>query len=895
MDAARWRSAKELLQAVLDRPPEERSAFLDAACPADTELCREVAALVDAEAAAGARFDGSPIAAALGSEGTQQSSNPPEQIGPYRLLRELGRGGMGTVFLAERRNADFRQQVAIKLLQPSLGSGAVVDRFRKERRILASLNHPNIARLLDGGTTDDGLPYVVMEYVDGEAIDRWCAARGASTDERARLFRQVCAAVHYAHQNLVVHRDLKPSNILVTADGTPKLLDFGIAKLLDPENRDTDLTLSARPMTPEYASPEQVRGEAITTASDIYSLGVLLYQLLARRLPYRIERDASIAEVMRIVSEEVPAPPSTAAGKRLGAPTEPAPLAVSTDLDAIVLQCMRKDPARRYPSADQLSEDLRRYLAGLPVLARRDAIGYRARKFVRRHRAGVAAAALAGLALVLTASVAVQQARLAKRQRLRAEQRFADVRQLANSFLFEFHDAIQDLPGSTAARELVVRKALEYLDRLALEPQGNGGETGADRGLLTELATAYQRVGDVQGMPYRASLGHTDDALRSYEKARTLLQGLLAEQPADHGLRLARAVIESRIGAVLAARGDTRGALVRHRAAWAEVDALAQGERYAPARAETATTAVAVGDDQWELGDMDGAIAGYRDALLAAREQRRLRPADRESRRYVGVVEQRLGDALGVEKRWPEALEHQQASLAVDRELAAASPAGAEAQRDLATDYTRLAIAHLALGDLPATLAEHRQALAIRERLRAADPQDSRALTDLAESLVQLAETQAQTGDYPAALAGLRRALPLRREQAATDPTNLRWRDDLAAALTHYGTTLAKSGDRAAGMAALREALTVRESIAAAQPEFSGINPALANLYLSLGRTSAPAAGAPSRDACGWFVKAKHAFAEVQTRAGLTGDAAEWAASANRAAAGCSPPLPPGR
>jgi non-specific serine/threonine protein kinase/serine/threonine-protein kinase len=883
MDAARWSATKRLLQEALERPPEARDAFL-AAIGDDEGLRAEVAALLAGHDAAGDRFDVPPIRAALLlAEAASTEAAPPARVGSYRLLRELGHGGMGTVYLADRENGDFRQQVAIKVIQRGMGSEAIVRRFRNERQILASLNHPNIARLYEGGTTEDGLPYFVMEYVDGEPIDRWCAARGSSTDDRLGLFRQVCGAVHYAHQNLVVHRDLKPGNILVTADGTPKLLDFGIAKLLDPDaSTAVDLTAFARPMTPEYASPEQVRGEPITTASDVYSLGVLLYLLSTGRPPYRIDRGASIAEVIRIVSDEQPAPPSdaTSLGEAHTAPGARRSPALPADLDAIVLQAMRKDPARRYASADQLSDDLRRLLAGMPVQARRDSLGYRARKLVGRHRAGAAAVALAVVALIATTAAAVRQAQVAERQRARAERRFGDVRRLANSFLFEFHDAIQDLPGSTAARELVVRKALEYLDGLA-------AEAGSDRGLLAELAQAYQRVGDVQGMPYRASLGHSEDALHSYEKALALRQRLLHEQPANPEYRLARAVVESRIGAVLGARGDTRGALQRHRAALAEVSALGNRERYRPAQAETALAAVAVGDDEWELGDMDAAIASYRGALKAARERRRDQPADREARRYVGVVEQRLGDALALEGRWPESLEHQQASFAVDQGLVADYPTSAESQRDLATDYTRLAVAHQALGDTPSTLAEHRQALEIRERLRAADPRDSRALTDLAESMVQLAEVEAAVGDYPAALAGLRRALPLRRQQAATDPANMRSRDDLATALTHLGSTLAASGDRAAAMTALREALRVRESIAATTPELSASNPALANLYFTLGQLQQHAGGSAGGEACDWLVKAKLAFDQLRDRAGLTGDAVGWAAAAEREAALC--------
>ncbi|MEO8505772.1 MAG: protein kinase [Acidobacteriota bacterium] len=880
MDAARWMAAKRLLQAALELPVGERAALLEASCAGDAELKAEVAALLQAHDVAQDRFDRSPVGAGIAVEAAGVRAPPPERIDAYRVVRELGHGGMGTVYLAEREGADFHQQVAIKLIDSRLGgmaSEAIVHRFHNERRILASLNHPNIARLYDGGTAASGQPYFVMEYVDGQPLDRWCSGAG-SIEARLELFRKVCAAVHYAHQNLVVHRDLKPGNILVTADGTPKLLDFGIAKLLDAEGGPVEeLTVFSRPMTPEYASPEQARGEAITTASDVYSLGVLLYQLLTGQLPYRIARGSSAAEVMRIVGEEEPPPPSTIARTQAAPSTIQAARGgrsphLSADLDAITLQAMRKDPRRRYASADQLSEDLRRYLTGLPVLARRDSLGYRMRKFVGRHRAGVVAAALAAVALLASTGVAVEQARVARRH-------FAEVRRLANSFLFEFHDAIQDLPGATAARELVVRKALEYLDGLA-------SEAGGDQDLLGELAEAYQRVGDVQGMPYRSSLGHTEDALRSYEKALALRGSMLQRQPSDPDLRLAKARVESRIGAVLAARGDTRAALARHNAALVEVSALA-ALPYPPAAAELATTAVSVGDDQWELGDLDSAIAGYRVALEAAQANRRDHPEDREARRYVGVVEQRLGDGLGQQKHWAEALEHQKSSLAVDQELAAANSASAETQRDLSTDYTRLAVAYRALGDRAASLVQDRQALAIRERLRAQDPKDSRALTDLAESLVQIAGGEMEGGDYATALTDLRRALPLRREQSAIDPTNLRWKDDLAAALTHYGTALASSGDRTAALTAFHEALSLRESIAATNPEWSATSAALANLYVSLGQVQTRTAEAPGSEACGWLMKAKDAFAQVRAHSGLTGDAVDWAAAADRAAARC--------
>ena len=398
------------------------------------------------------------------------------RVGPYRLISEIGHGGMGTVYLAVRADAAFEQRVAIKILKRGMDTDAIAARFRHERQILASLTHPNIARLLDGGTTSDGLPYFAMEYVDGRQLVDYCESRGLDTSARLAIFRQVCAAVQYAHQNLIIHRDLKPANVLVAMDGTPKLLDFGIAKLLNADvagHTHAPTVAGMQLMTPEYASPEQVRGDPVTTATDVYSLGVLLYELLTGRRPYRITSRAPI-DVARVVCEAVPARPSTAVTNPSDGPDAQEPITgaetvptrevpsgqlraveaqrlsrrLAGDLDTIVLKALSKEPARRYPSVDQFSEDVRRHLEGLPVLARRDTWNYRAAKFIRRHRAAVGAAALTFLALVAGVIGTAWQAREARIARARAEARFDDVRRLANAFVFDMHDAIRDLPGS---------------------------------------------------------------------------------------------------------------------------------------------------------------------------------------------------------------------------------------------------------------------------------------------------------------------------------------------------------------------------------------------------------------------------------------------------------------
>ncbi|HKT61838.1 MAG TPA: serine/threonine-protein kinase, partial [Gemmatimonadales bacterium] len=389
----RWRRIEELLDGMLDLPPSERAAWLERACAGDEALRSEVEDL----AARGEEHTGLPrppealIAPALESLAVAASSEPsPDRVGPWRLVRELGRGGMGAVYLGERDDDQFRKQVAVKLLHRDVAGDDLVRRFRHERQILATLDHPHIARLLDGGVAA-GTPYIVMEYVDGVPLDLFCERHRLSVAGRLARFADVCAAVQYAHEHLIVHRDLKPTNILVTADGQVKLLDFGIAKLMDEEGVPATAPLTRTGMhlmTPEYAAPEQVRGGRVTTATDVYALGVVLYELLAGRRPYDL-RGRSPSEIERVICETEPLRPSTAVGRERSGRTEALRRRLRGDLDTIVLKALRKEPERRYPSTAALLEDLQRYRDGLPVRARPDTFAYRARKFAGRHRVGV--------------------------------------------------------------------------------------------------------------------------------------------------------------------------------------------------------------------------------------------------------------------------------------------------------------------------------------------------------------------------------------------------------------------------------------------------------------------------------------------------------------------------
>jgi eukaryotic-like serine/threonine-protein kinase len=515
--AERYARAQELFEAVVDLSPHERVALLDERCKGDRALRQEVEALLDADAQTDS-LDEQPFAIPPDVfDDVPEDQIAGRQFGPYEVVREIGRGGLGSVYLAIRSDGEYRKEVALKLIRRGLDTDDILRRFRNERQILAQLDHPNIARLIDGGTTDDGLPYFVMEYVKGDPITVYAEVRRLSTNARLELFRKVCAAVTYAHQNLVIHRDLKPSNILVNADGEPKLLDFGIAKLVAADD-DIMLTQTApglRAMTPEYASPEQIKGERITTATDVYSLGVLLYELLTGTKPYRLKAPTN-DEISRAITDQEPQRPSAVSASDRAA--------LDSDLDNIVLMAMRKEPQRRYSSAAALAEDIRRYQEGLTVSARPRTFRYRAGKFIKRHRAGVAATALVLLAIVGGMVATLWQAGVARSERVRAEKRFNDVRKLANSYLFDVYPQIENLEGSLKARETIVRNALAYLDSLAGEAQG-------DSDLQGELATAYEKIGDVQGALNTSNLGNTKAGLASYEKARKLREAVLAEQP----------------------------------------------------------------------------------------------------------------------------------------------------------------------------------------------------------------------------------------------------------------------------------------------------------------------------------------------------------------------------
>jgi len=538
MTPERWQQIKRVLEVALALDARERGAYLDKTCTGDAELRQEVDSLLASHQPTGKNILDEPLANLLTADTARHTVDAGQRIGAYRIIEEIGRGGMGEVYRAVRADGEFTKEVALKTVRVGYDVSSVLERFRNERQILASLDHSNIARLYDGGTSAEGIPYLVMELVDGIPIDSFCDAGKLNITRRLELYLEVCSAVQYAHQRLVIHRDLKPGNILVTKEGIPKLLDFGIAKILDPATI-TDVTI-VRPMTPEYASPEQIRGEPITTASDVYSLGVVLYQLLTGRSPYRMATRTP-HELSHAITETEPERPSTAILREITAKasagrapeqlsdTREATLAklqrrLSGDLDNILLKALRKEPQRRYASVEQFAEDLRRHLDGRPVSARKDSWSYRSGKFIKRHKAAVAAAVLMAATLVAGVVATVREAKVAERNRLRAEKRFDDVRKLSNSLIFEIHDSIERLPGATPARKLLLDRAVEYLDKLSSEASG-------DPALQRELAWGYQRLAVVQGNQEESNLGNVQAALASDRKALALFEAVAKANP----------------------------------------------------------------------------------------------------------------------------------------------------------------------------------------------------------------------------------------------------------------------------------------------------------------------------------------------------------------------------
>jgi len=884
-----WPKVKEIFSAALELKPDERVSFLNTACAADENLRSEVLGLLSAHDSSG-DFIQHPAVVDVGflvSDTNHSAAAAGQHIGTYEIIRELGRGGMGAVYLASRADEAFDKQVALKLIKRGMDSDAIIKRFVMERQILANLDHPNIARMIDGGTTEDGLPYFVLEYIEGTTITRYCDEHKLNTLERLKLFLQVCAAVQFAHQNLIVHRDLKPSNIIVTKDGTPKLLDFGIAKLLSVDSALVETETIGRLFTPEYASPEQLRGLPITTTSDVYSLGVVLYELLSGHRPFNLA-SRSAEEIARMITTSEPLKPSVVITRHEAMPHADdghhslTPEGISRtregnvdklrrrlvgDLDNILLKALRKEPERRYASVQDLSADLQRHLTGLPVLAREDTFAYRAGKFIQRNKASVAAAAVVAITLISATVVTTWQATVAKRERAKAERHFKEVRNLTNSFLFDFHDSIADLNGATQAREMVVKKAQEYLSTLAQE-------AGDDRELLWELSTAYLKLGDVQGRPGFSRTGDTAGALKSYEQSLDIRRRLVTLEPNNTEYQLGLAVTLSRFGPINQVLGNPSLSAERMR------ESMEIADRLLPKSHDLTTFQAAfrapafLGDALSELGNYDEALAMYQKSLsIADRMKNESLPPKEVTLRFVVALE-RLGFVYGIKGQWQKAVDADQDMLTRTEELLAMDPTSLDYQRDKATALDHVGDSFRGVKNYPKALEYGQRGLAMYEDILRKDPQNARTKKDVGDCSHHVSETLLASGDYRGASSLLERTIGIRRELADQDKTNVEYPDDLANSLMLSGESLEASGNLTKALEAYQEARAISEPIVAAHPRRIDYRRDLARLYTDIG--GAFVAMSHQDEAAVWYQKGLDLWKELQDQHAL------WAKETDR-------------
>lgn len=846
MTPERWARVTELFDAASQMPAGARHDWLETAC-GDATLRHEVRAMLDSYDVDPDYLEQPFTAAEALDEAVRDPLNG-RRLGPWRLVRKVGQGGMGIVYEARRDDEAFDGRAAVKLL-PAWSAGALSERFRFERRVLAGLDHPGIARLIDAGSGDDGLPYCVMEFVDGAPIDAWCRERALPLAERVALFLRVCDAVAYAHRHLVVHRDLKPANILVTADGQPKLLDFGIATLLAEEGGAAiGMTRTGHSsFTPEFASPEQVRGDRVTTSSDVYSLGVLLYVLLTDRRPYDLA-GLSPLDAMRAICDVEPARPSTVAGPAVAG-------ALTGDLDNIVARALRKAPAERYATVDAFADDLRAWRDGRPVSAVPASVAYLARRFVRRHRLTVAAAAVVILAVTGGGAVAVWQARIARAEKASADARFNDVRALANAVVGPLYDAIAAVPGSTAARQLLVTEALAYLDRLAALSTN-------DLDLKAELAEAYQKIGDVQGNHLDANLGDVQAARASYAKGLALRQAVFAARPDDASRReLARA--ELLLGDVALGENHLDDAVTRYGRV---LDLIAPAMAADPDEATVLMAARAQGRSGvalgWEGRTADAGAAFDRAlALLEARAARA--DASPEVHQSLAATLSNSGDIYYYAEQYDLALSRFERALDMARRPLAGTPEST-ARRRLSQALIRTAAAAKEVGRLQDALTLETEAIALLDAATALDPKDVTVRFDLATTRQNLAITHMRRGELAPARRAATAALALFKATMAASPGSRQFHFDFAATWTTLGQIELADRRFAASADAFRASVDLfRDPLVAERKQterllaHEGLGDALSGLAADTGEAAA------AREAVAAYTTARDGFAAL--------------------------------
>ena len=813
MDQERWKKIKPILDDALAAGTAGRTAFLVKACGGDEGLLGEVLEFLELEHSEADPLDQPAHSYLFSANG---KTSPGDLIDKYKIISELGTGGMGSVYFAERVDGAYTQKIALKVIKEGITSSEILARFINERQILATLQHDHIAHLIDGGTTNDGRPFIAMEYVEGTPVTDFISENNLGLNDRLELFTEICSAVSFAHKNLIIHRDLKPSNILVTKKGVPKLLDFGIAKLLPAESSEIVPATQRFIFTPEYASPEQVRGETLTTATDIYSLGVILYELLAGRRPYPTD-GSNISQIIHVVCESEPAPPSrtlvyTASDGCVDAKPKTLDFApqLRGDLDNIVLKALRKEPERRYSSVDQFSEDIRRYLDGQPVIASADTWRYRTAKFIRRHRVAAAGAILVFISLLIGLGATVYQARIARAERAKAEKRFNDVRQLANSFVFEINDEIDKSP--IKARALLVHRAIEYLDSLSAESSG-------DDSLTAELAAAYEKIGDVQAEIFNASLGNAGGALESHNKALGLRTQLFEKSPNDvqRGIDLAKSY--QKVGNILTVTGDIKSAEENYR------DAVAISEKVAsldPAdvnvRKQLSNSYITLGQAILRSGSLSESLKNYSKGFEINRKLVLDDPTNSELVRrqavtysYIGYVRMLMGNYEQAVGDFENALDIERSNLEID-------PANLRFRRNASVAYLWVGIGYREAGRLTESLANIKKSLVLEQTILDSDKQNYGEQNSMADCWAELAMTSSKSSNYAEAIHAFQTAIGQYSAVAANDQNNLSALAQIQLARRMLADTLGKQGQNREALKKYEESLAVLTDLATRDP-----------------------------------------------------------------------------
>ena len=831
-----WSEVRRVFQEAVDRAGADRDAFL-ASVPAGPVL-DEVRSLLDWHEPA-IDFLESPAAPPFGAVVASASESlVGTTLGPWRIVDRIGAGGMGVVYRALRADAAFERAVALKVIGAYGRSAAAIERFQLERETLARLDHPAIARLLDGGTTPDGMPYFVMELVGGVPVDRYCDEQRLTIEQRLAVFVRIGRAVQYAHRNLVVHRDLKPDNILVLPDGSPKLLDFGVAKLLAGSTPGAGIDHLARAtwaFPPDFASPEQRRGDLVTTASDVYALGVLLHLLLAGVLPFRTGP---------------PTPPSQRSGEGDGAARAArrglTPRALSQrlhgDLDAITMRAMAPQPGERYQTVDELLHDIERHQQSRPVQARPRSAWYVWSRLVARHKVGMAATFAA---LVLSAAglgAIVWQSAIAREAQARAERRFEEQRALARVFMFDVHDAIVNVPGTTQVRALMVRTALQYLERLA-------AEAGADPSLRRELAAGFIKVGDAQGHPTSPNLGDTTAARASYRQGIALASTLVAADPDDLEAARTLAMGHRRLADVLAWMGNMPEALTHAETSTRGFAGVAtRGGGLTEDRLQDAVGHIKLGDllgnpNLPNLGRTDDAMAQFVAARQSLEPLARVAADNQRVQRYVGIVHERIGTLHEQAQRWSAAAEAYRQSFAIRQRLAALAPDHNDIQRDFAIAYEKLAMVARNAGHRRQAVEYARGALARFERLAAQDRNNAAAARSVAISQEHLGDALLDDGARDEAISRFRAAASAHGVLAGHDPGSAQAPCDAARVGTRLGDVMGQGRATWAACAAWRQADRHRRAPSAGGCALSAESARA--IARQLARCGAVAAGAP--------------------------------------------------